>query len=135
MPIMNHKTMRVVDHFTSRFNIVVRKQPGTLSRSSARVKFIQKQGAYHLGEMKHRFDAGMDQSMVQIMDETHFSFNFQSGKTFEFRGYAKVNLSGASSGGEEMTEKAKVETTSMILKNRNCAYPINGVTDNLEYAL
>ena len=44
-------------------------------------------------------------------------------------------FSDVSSGGEEMTEKANVETTSMIFKNRNCPYPINGVTDNNEYAL
>ena len=66
MPIGNHVTMKFVDPFMSGFNIIIQKQSGSQSRSPTRVWFIQKQVAYHLGEIKRRFGAAMDQNTVEI---------------------------------------------------------------------
>ena len=67
-------------------------------------------------------------------------FDLHNGKTLGSRGCCKVNFSDVSSGGEVITmvlrisggEDAKVEVPFMIFKNRNCAYPINGIPDNIE---
>ena len=57
---------KFIERFTSRFSIVIRKQSGSLMRSTARTRFIHKQVAFHLGEMKRRFEAGLDENMVEI---------------------------------------------------------------------
>ena len=140
MPIVNHVTMKFFDCSMSRFIIVIRKQSGLLSRSASRVQFIHKQVGYHLAEMKRRFDTGMDQNMVENMDETHFLFDLHNCETLGFLGCTTVNFADVLSVGEGMTlvlriygvENAKVEALFMIFKNRNFSYPINGVADNIE---
>ena len=74
MPIINHVTMKCVDRFMSCFNIVIRNQSGSLSRSPAHVRFINKQVGYHLEEMKRRFDDFLDGSMVENIGHLHFLF-------------------------------------------------------------
>lgn len=72
LSVTQHIYYEFIERFTNRFSIVIRKQYGSLIRSPARTKFVHKQFAYHLGEMKRLFEAGLDENMVENLDEIHF---------------------------------------------------------------
>ena len=111
--------MSFVTQFCSKNSIVVRKQTGKVQLSKEKEIYIAKTGV-------------LDENYVENMDETHFVFNMDSGKTLGFIGNKTVKYADVSSGGEGMTMvvrisgglEAKLEKTMMIFKNMERNYPI-----------
>ena len=139
-PITEHLTMKWVDSFLNRFNIVVRKQSGSLSRSPSQTAFIERNVSYHLGCLQRLFDAKLlDENLVENMDETHFVFNMDNGKTLGFRGSTKVNYADVVSGCDGFTMVlrlrggvgAKLMQPFLIFKNRDRNYPMANLPDNI----
>ena len=132
-PITEHITMKRVDSFLSSFNIVVRRQSGSLSRSPSQAAFIERKVSYHLGYLQRLFESGLlDENMVENMDETHFVFNMYNHKTLGFRGSNKVNYADVVGGcdGFSMVLRlkdgvdAKLMQPFLIFKNRDRSYPM-----------
>ena len=69
--ILEHATMKWVDSFLNRFNLVIRRQLGALSRLPSQTSLIERQVSYHLGCLQQRFEANLlDENMFDNMDET-----------------------------------------------------------------
>ena len=119
-------TLKWVDAFLSRYIIVIRKRSGSLSRSPAQIRFIEKTVAYLLRQLQRLFDIGdLNESMVENMDETHFIFNMDNQKALEIQGVQKVNYADVVSGGDDFTMvlrlcggvNVKLEDLFLISKN------------------
>ena len=122
-----------IDQFCVKNRIVIRKQTGKLQLSNEKEVYIAKTVAYHLGQLKRDFDSGkLDENYVENMDETHFVFNMDDGKTLGFIGDNEVKYADVSSGGDPMTmvvrisggANARLERTMMIFMNKERNYPI-----------
>ena len=138
--IIDRIDYRWVQHFLHKKNIVPRKQTGKLSVSPAKLEHIEKSVAYHLGQVKRDFEAGiLDEDMVENIDETHFIVNMTNGKTLGFSGDENVKYADVVSGSEGMTmivritggKNAYIEPPMMVFMNKNRSYPIRGTPDNV----
>eukprot|EP00171_Calliarthron_tuberculosum_P006701 IDg6701t1 len=86
-PLLEHVTMKWIYDFMMRFNIVIRKQSGSLVTSEMHQVYIAKQISYHLGQLKRGFDEGtLVDELVENLDETHFIFNMDYCRTLGFYG-------------------------------------------------
>ncbi len=139
-PISSLITPWWIGAFMSRFNIVIRKQSGSLQRSPSHTRFIERTVAYHLGQVQRLFEVGdMDENMVENMDETHFIYNMGDHKTLSIRGDKKVNYADVVSGGDGFTMalrlrggvSARLEDPFLIFKNRDRNYPMANLQDNV----
>lgn len=139
-PIVEHITVKWIDSFLNRHNIVTRKQSGSLTRSPAHTRYTEQLIAHHLGKLQRDFDSGvMDENMVENMDETHFIFNMDNHKTLGKRGAKKVNYVDVVQGGEGFTMvlrmtggvNAKIEAPFLIFKNKQRNHPMRGTPDNV----
>ncbi len=138
--LSSHITLKWVDAFLSRCNIVIRKQFGSLIRSPTQTRFIERNVAYYLGQVQRRFDlSDLDENMVENKDETHFIFNMDNHKTLGFRGIGKVKIANVVSVGDGFTMvlrlcggvDAKLEDSFLIFKNRSPNYPLVNVPDDI----
>ena len=123
-----HVTMKWVDSFLNRFNLVTRRQSGALSRSPSQTSFIERKVSYNLGCLQQRFEANLlDDNMVDNMDETHFIFYMYNHKTLSFRGTNKVNYADMVGGCDGFimvlrlsgSIEAKLMEPFLIFKNRD----------------
>ena len=129
-----------VSLFMERFDIVIRKQAGKLMVSDEKQLSIEKNVAYHLGQIKRDFDNGiLDENMVENSDETHFVVNMDNGRTLAMKGSDKVKYADVVGGGDGMTlmvrvtggVDAKIYASLMIFSNKDRNYPIRGLPDNV----
>lgn len=129
-----------IQHFMAKKNIVYRKQTGKLSVSPAKLEFIEKTVAFHLGQIKREFAAGtLQEDMIENVDETHFLINMDNGRTLGFAGDEKVKYADVVSGSEGITmiiritggKNAYIEPPFLVFKNANRSYPVRGVPDNV----
>lgn len=139
-PIIEKIDWRWVQVFMERHNIVIRKRSGKHQPSAAKVQFIERSVAYHLGEMQRAFESGeLDEDDVENIDETHFVINMDNGLTLGFAGDDDVKYADVVSGGEGMTmvvritggANAKIAAPFMIFKNKDRNYPIRGTPDDI----
>lgn len=129
-----------VHRFMCRKNIVMRRQTGKLQLAPDALLLIEKRVAYFLGTIARDIQSGaLAEENIENADETHFMINMDDGKTLGFRGDQQVKYADVTSGGEGITmmvrisggADARVENPFMIFKNKDCSYPIRGVTDNI----
>lgn len=129
-----------VTMFTQRFDIVQRKQSGKLLVSNEKQLSIEKNVAYHLGQVKRDFDNGiLDENMVENSDETHFAINMDNKKTLALKGSDNVKYADVVGGGDGMTlmvrvtggVDAKIYASLMIFSNKDRSYPIRGLVDDV----
>ena len=139
--ITEHLAIKWVDAFLNRFNIVIRRQSGALSRSPSQTAFIERKVSYHLECLQRRFESNLsDENMVDNMDETHFIFNMDNHKTLGFRGSNKVNYADVVAGcdGHTMVLRlrggidAKLMHPFLIFKNRDRNCPMVNLPDNID---
>jgi DDE superfamily endonuclease len=138
--LVNKLTTRWILSFCERHNVVPRKVCGKLSISPEKQASIERAVAYHLGNLKRRFDDGsLHDDMVFNMDETHFVINMDDGKTLDFKGAETVKYNDVVSGGEGMTLVVKlrggfgacIETPMIVFQNQKCSYPIRSLPDDV----
>jgi len=133
-------TKRWVQSFMDRFGIVSRRQCGKLLVSPAKEVHIEREVAYHLGQVYRGFkDVSLEEDMVENMDETHFMVNMDDGKTLSVIGSQDVRYADVSSGGVGMTmvvritggRDASIQPPLMIFENNSRSYPIRCVADDV----
>ena len=133
-------TARFTQSFADRFGIVSRALTGKYKLSPANIERLEKQVAYHLGFMARGFRSGkLNEDCIENVNETHFFFDVDNGRTLGFSGESEVKYADAVSGGEGMTmvvrlsggRDAKIQPSFMVFKNANRSYPIRGVPDNV----
>ncbi|ETP28207.1 hypothetical protein F442_22508 [Phytophthora nicotianae P10297] len=84
-------TPRWIQSFMEAHQIVVRTQTGKKQLSEAKMLHIEKEVAFHLGELQRGFsDGSLDENAVENIDETHFVVDFDNGKTLGFSGDTTV---------------------------------------------
>ncbi|KAK1942918.1 hypothetical protein P3T76_005555 [Phytophthora citrophthora] len=118
--------------------IVIRTQTGKKQLSEVKILHIEKQVAFHLGELQRGFaDGSLDENAIENIDETHFVVDFDNGKTLGFCGDETDKYADVVSGGEGMTmvvriyggASAQIHPPMMIFTNSEGNYPIQGVPD------
>eukprot|EP00171_Calliarthron_tuberculosum_P023739 IDg23739t1 len=139
-PISIHITQDFIRRFMDRYDIVRRRQSGALMSSLSATNLIEKRIAYHLGKMEHSFNSqGLDDTLVENMDETHFLFDLDDTFTLARIGTAKANYMEVVSGTAGMTMAlrmtggvdAKLEAPFLVFRHGKRTYPIQGSPDNV----
>jgi len=134
-------TARWVQQFMECNGIVLRAQTGKRQISPEKQMQIEKEVAFHLGVLKRGFESGdLNEDTVENIDETHFVFDFDNGKTLGFSGEKQIKYADVVSGGEGMTMVVRISGGSgarilppmMIFTNATRSYPIRGVPDNID---
>lgn len=138
--IIDKITPRWVQGFMEAHQIVIRAQTGKKQLSQAKLQHIEKEVAFHLGELQRGFaDGSLDENAIENIDETHFVVDFDNGKTLGFCGDETVKYADVVSGGEGMTmvvrlsggPSARIHPPMMIFMNSAGNYPIHGVPDKI----
>ena len=110
-----------------------RTQTGKLMVSPEKRDYIEKAVAFHMGELHRGFEFGeLDEEVLCNLDETHFIFNCDNGRTLGFRGDSDVKYADVVSGGVGMTMMVFISggvsscigAPMMIFQNANRSYPI-----------
>lgn len=136
--IIDKITPRWVQCFMEAHQIVLRTQTGKKQLSPAKLLHIEKEVAFHLGEVQRGFANGsLNENAIENIDETHFIVDFDNGKTLGFSGETSIKYADVVSGGEGMTmvvrisggPSARVHPPLMIFMNAAGNYPIHGVPD------
>lgn len=97
------KTRRWVQSFCELFQIVQRSLSGKIKVSPAKEDLIEREVAYHLGQIQRQFMKGQfDEEKVENADETYFRVNMDSGKELGFMGSDEVEWADVVSGVEGM---------------------------------
>jgi len=91
-----------IQDFQQRFNIVARIRTGNKTLSQEQIAQSNKEMAYFLGNLKRRYDGGLDPANVENYDETHFVFDMDDGRCLDFQGSKRVTYAELSSGGEKI---------------------------------
>lgn len=85
--ISSYVTPRWVQHFMQRNGIVSRAQTGKLLVSPAKLEQIEREVAFHLGQVSREFRSGsLKEEDVFNADETHFVINMDNHKTLALKG-------------------------------------------------
>lgn len=133
-----------VQRFLFRNNFVVRRQTGTLQLSPAVLPMIEKLAAFIIGQVVREIQSGsLNDNEIENGDETHFMMKMDDGRTLRICGDEQVKYADVLSGGDGMTmlvritggEKSLIANPLMILKNKDCNYPIRSVEDNVNGVL
>ncbi|RLN67573.1 hypothetical protein BBJ28_00024453, partial [Nothophytophthora sp. Chile5] len=102
-------TARWVQQFMECNGIVLRAQTGKRQINPEKQMQIEKEVAFHLGVLKRGFASGeINEDTVENIDETHFVFDFNNGKTLGFSGEKQIKYADVVSGGEEMTMVVRI---------------------------
>lgn len=130
-----------IQRFCDRFTIVSRRLTGKHCVSRSKQDQIEKEVAYHLGQLAKGFREGLlDENNVENADETHFVINVDNGRTLGFSGEEDVKYADVVSGGEGMTMLVRltggrngcVAAPFLVFQNKDRRYPIRGVADDIE---
>ncbi len=123
----------------NRFNTIVGKQCGALSRSITHHVYTEHCIEYHLGELERDFSCtDLDQAMVENVDETHLLINQDNRRTLGYVRDPNANYADVSSSDEGMTMvlrisggvNSKVEAPFMIFENRDIREPSKKLSDS-----
>jgi len=108
--------------------------------SPTRQQHIDKQIAFHLGQLAREFRAGtFDENLVENIDETHCKVNLDNGKTLGFRDDNDVKYADVVSDSMGMTlmirltggPHARIYNPCVIFQNTSESYPIRGVPNDV----
>ena len=127
-------TTRWAQHFIENHNIVVKRVGGKLRPSDDKLARIEKEVAFHLGQMERGFESRMENA-----DETHFVCNMQNGKTLGFKGEDVVSYADVVSGGQSMTmmvrltgdKNALIKPPMHVFQNAESVRSIRNVPDTV----
>jgi hypothetical protein len=131
-----------VQGFVTHFDLVLRSPSGKMLVSPQKMERLEKEVAYHLGELKLGFESGMfDPNDCYNVDETHFIMDMRKGNIFVSKGEKDVKLMDIVSGSEGFTVvmtlkggmDAKIMNLFVIFKNKDSSYPISNVPDNVPH--
>ncbi|EGZ16438.1 hypothetical protein PHYSODRAFT_502225 [Phytophthora sojae] len=130
---------RWIQCFMEAHQIVLRTQTGKRQLSQPKILHIEKEVAFHLGELQRGFaDGSLDENAIENIDETHFVIDFDTGKTLGFSGEQQTKYADVVSGGEGMTMVVRLlggasarppPSPMMIFMNAEGKHPIRGVPD------
>jgi hypothetical protein len=138
--IIDKISSRCIQTFMAMNSIVLRQQIGRLLCSPQKELHIEMMTAFHLGVLKRGFASGVfHEDYMENVDETHFCVNFDNGKTLGFRGQGQIKYADVVSGGDKMTmivritcgRQEKIETPMVLFTNKNRAYPIQGLPNDV----
>lgn len=138
--IVDKVDFRWVQIFMERHNIVIRKGCGKRLPSPAKIEYIERTVAFHLGELQRGFQSGeLDEDSMENVDETHFIIDMNNGMSLGFSGDECVKFADVVSGGEGMTmivritggKHAEIAAPFMIFQNKDRNYPIRGCADDV----
>ena len=138
--ILEMITARWIQAFMSRYQIVSRAQTGKHMVSPEKRERIERDVAYHLGQIAREFRSRtIDENNICNADETHFLINLDNHRTLGRCGEADVKYVDVVSGSQGMTmmvrisggRDAIVEAPFMVFQNDNRSYPISGVPDDV----
>lgn len=128
-----------ISRFMQHNNIVCRTQTGKLMVSPAKRELIDRQVAFHLGELAREFQSGdIREEDIFNSDETHFIVHLHSNRTLAVRGETKIKYADVVSGDDGMTMMVTLGgrcmesvIPMMIFKNPSRSYPIRGLPDDI----
>lgn len=138
--VIDHINSKWIERFMFAKCIVCRVQTGKLSPSAEKIELIEREVAFHLGELYRGFSQKvLDEDCLFNADETHFSVNLDDGHTLAMKGDKNVKYSDVVSGDMGMTmmvmlgggSKPRFEIPMIIFQNYRCSYPIQGIADNV----
>jgi hypothetical protein len=138
--IIDKISSRWIQTFMDVNSIVLRQQTGRLLCSPQKELHIEMMTTFHLGVLNRGFASRVfHEDYMENMDETHFCVNFDNGKTLGFRGQGQIMYADVVSGGDKMTmivritggHQAKIKTPMVLFTNKNRAYPIQGIRDDV----
>ena len=133
-------TPRWAQHFMENHNIVVKRVGGKLRPSDDKLARIEKEVAFHLGQMKRGFESRLyDEDCIENADETHFVCNMHNGKTLGFKGEDVVSYADVVSGGQSMTmmvrlsggKNALIMPPMLVFQNADSVRSIRNVPDTV----
>ncbi len=84
--------------FCARFNIKVRKRTVNKSLIEEMTASTHKHLAYHLGCIKRKYDEGLNETTVEIFDETHIVIAMDNRRVLDFQGSKYVTYADVTSG-------------------------------------
>lgn len=140
MSIRDKITLRWVQRFMLNNCIVCSVLCGKHKLSDAKILLIEKEVAYHLGQLKKGFERGeLEEDCIENEDETHFVLNMDNGRTLGLKEEESVKYSDFVSDGDPITmmvrftggKNASIQPCMLIFKNQNRSYPIRGIPDNV----
>ncbi|EGZ12176.1 hypothetical protein PHYSODRAFT_515343 [Phytophthora sojae] len=100
--IIEKNKSRWIQCFMEAHQIVLR-QTGKRQLSQLKILHIEKEVAFHLGELQRGFaDGSLDENAIENIDETHFVIDFDNGITLGFSGEKQIKYADVVSGGEGM---------------------------------
>ena len=104
LPILMSISACWIQSFTGRFRIMTRSHTDNLLTSPAREGFIEKNVAFHLGNLCSQITScQLHKHDIGNADETHFKINYDNGRTLGFMGDEEVKYADVVSSGEWMT--------------------------------
>jgi hypothetical protein len=131
-----------VQGFVTHYNLSYRTPAGKMMVSPEKKQLLEKELAYHLGQLKAGFENGeFDPNNCYNVDETHFILDMRSGQIFVPKGEKDVKIMEVVSGSEGFTVvmtlkggvDAKVMNLFVIFRNQDSSYPIQNVPDNVPH--
>lgn len=129
-----------ITRFMQSCNIVCRTQTGKLMVSPAKRELIDRQVAFHLGQLSRDLRSGsLREEDIYNSDETHFVVHLHSNRTLARRGENEVKYADVVSGDDGMTmmvtlgggRDGTMPVPLMIFKNLSRSYPIRGLNDDV----
>ena len=130
---------RFTQAFADIYGILSRDHTVRRKTSAQKLKFIEKQVAFHLGFLSRTLQSGqIEEDNLENADATHFVINMDNRRTLGFSGESVVKYADAVWGGEGMTivlrisrgRNARIEARFMGFKNSGRPYPIHSLPDN-----
>jgi hypothetical protein len=125
-----------VQHFRGVNNVIWRSPKGRLMMSPKKELEIAQRIAYHLGELKRRFESReLVAAQQSNMDETHMLYAMKTQKMLSFKGESLVKYMDVVRGTEGISacitiiggdKNARIGVPMLIFINANRSYPIRG---------
>ncbi|DBA03199.1 TPA: hypothetical protein N0F65_003919 [Lagenidium giganteum] len=87
--------------------------------STEKTQAIREKVTKHLGVLRRGFvDGEFDEDTIDNVDETHFSVDFDTGKTLGFVGETSIKYADVVSRGEGMTMVVRITGATILIRNR-----------------
>ena len=140
MSLKEKSTLRWVQYFIMKKNLVSLKACGKLAVSPEKQERIDKSIAYHLGQLKRGFkNKELEEDGVQNADETHFVIHMHKERAIGLKGERNFRYADVTGGSEHITVMvrptggwdSKIEVPFAIFRNPSRSYPIRGVPDTV----
>lgn len=129
-----------ITRFMQCMNIVCRTQTGKLMVSPAKRELIDRQVAFHIGQLSRDLKSGLlREEDIFNSDETHFIIHLHNNRTLSKRGDTEIKYADVVSGDDGMTMMVTLGggcdghmgVPMIIFKNAFRSYPIRGLCDDI----